>query len=343
MGLLTGFSLLLTSQTSSLWQLFITYSLLLSAGSGAIFVVTHSLVPRWFHKKRGLALGITGAGAGLGTVIMAPFAAFLISSFDWRMAYLLIGLVNLIIVIPLSRFLKRDPYEIGALPDGARADLEAEPLQRPEDKEDNLRVAGFSVSQAIKTRSFWLLIFSWLLFASSLFLIMTHLVPHATDIGISSEAAAATLSLLGGASIFGRVLIGAISDRFGIKLTLSICVIVQAGAILWLSRSHDLWELYLFALVYGFAYGGLAPCVAALAVDSFGLGSIGSILGALELGFGAGAAIGPAIGGLIFDIMGNYFIAFIFAAVTSVMVVLLVRLNRRETEEAYLNRQSANI
>jgi len=93
MGLFTGLGLLLTSQTNSLWQLFITYSLLLSIGTNATYVVLTSTVSRWFDKKRGLALGIAGSGVGLGMMVMAPFATYLISNFDWRMAYIGIGLI----------------------------------------------------------------------------------------------------------------------------------------------------------------------------------------------------------------------------------------------------------
>ena len=98
-GSFTGLSLLLTSQTSSAWQLFITYSLLLSLGTGAIFTIVTSTVSRWFSSRRGLALGIAGSGVGLGTVIMAPFSAYLISSMDWRTAYLVMGILALLIVI----------------------------------------------------------------------------------------------------------------------------------------------------------------------------------------------------------------------------------------------------
>ena len=117
MCLFTGRSMLLTSQTNSVWQLFITYSLLLAIGTGGLHVVRISTVSRWFDKKRGLALGIVVSGGGLGQVVMAPFATFLISNFDWRIAYIVIGLITWLIVIPLSRLLKNDQLEIGALPD----------------------------------------------------------------------------------------------------------------------------------------------------------------------------------------------------------------------------------
>ncbi len=326
MGLFTGLSLLLTSQTDSLWQLFLTYSLLLAMGTGALFVVSMSTVSRWFDKKRGLALGLASSGAELGMLIMAPFATYLISNVSWRTAYFVIGLIAWLIVIPLSRLLKRDPYEIGALPDGVKSDS-----HDIGEKEDGIRLSGLSLPQVFRTRSFWLVILIWIFFASNIFLVTTHLVPHARDINFSPMEAATVLSLIGGISIVGRVLLGIASDRIGRKLTAIICTLLQAGAMVWLIWAQDLWMLYLFALVYGFAFGGMVPVMAALVSDTFGLGRIGVILGLLEISFGVGAAIGPAVGGLIFEARGSYSLAFLLGAVAMVIVTLLISLIRRET------------
>jgi OFA family oxalate/formate antiporter-like MFS transporter len=326
MGIFTGLGLLLTSQTSLPWQLFITYSLLLSLGVSAIYVVLMTTVSRWFDKRRGLALGIASSGAGLGQVIMAPLATFLISSFDWRMAYLFIGLIAWSIVLPLSRLLKRDPYEIGALPDG----LTLEPVQIVSENNE-IQSSDLSLLKAVRTRSFWLALFSFLLFATNLFLILTHLVPHITDIGFSPVEAATVLSLMGGAAIAGRVLLGIASDRIGRKLVAVICALFHVGALLWLIWANSLWTLYLFALVYGFAWGGIGPCMAALIGDTFGVGRLGAILGMLDAGFSVGAGIGPVIGGLIFDINHSYIMAFIFEMAAMVVVTLLIVLVRRET------------
>ena len=102
MGLFTGISLILTSYAQSTWQLFITYSLLLSLGVGATFVVATTVVTRWFDRKRGLALGISGASSGLGMVLIAPLATLLIGNTDWRAAYIVIGLISLVVILPLT-------------------------------------------------------------------------------------------------------------------------------------------------------------------------------------------------------------------------------------------------
>jgi len=323
MGLFIGLGLLLTSQTSAAWQLFITYSLLLAIGSGATYVVIMSTVSRWFDKKRGLAVGLAGSGGGLGPLITAPFATYILIKFNWRIAFIIIGLIAWLVVIPISRLLKKSPYEIGALPDGVKV--------APKDIKNNYpQSTGLSLREALGVRSFWIITFIYLFYSCNLSFIITHLVPHVTDVGFSAMEAATVLSLVGGAAIAGRVLMGIASDRIGKKFVAILCALLQSAAVLWLIWAKDFWMLQAFAIVFGFAYGGMSPSMASLISDTFGLGRIGTILGALEIGFGIGSAIGPALGGYIFDVNGSYTMAFLSWAVAMLITALITVLVRRE-------------
>jgi MFS family permease len=290
-----------------------------------------STISKWFDKKRGMALGITSSGASLGTVVMAPFATFLVANFGWRSAYIVLGAIAWLVVLPLSSLFKRNPHEIGALPDGEKSDSTDGRFEKPKNnQEDSLQSAGLSLRQLFSTGIFWLFIFIFLFTATSRFIILTHLVPHVTDIGFSAAQAAAVFSLLGVTAVVGRVFMGTISDKIGRKLTFIICSLVETGAMVWLIWARDLWMLYLFVVVGGFAFGGSTPAMIALVGDTFGLSNIGKILGVLELGFGVGAAIGPALGGLIFDIRNSYFIAFSLVAVVVFVRTLLITLIKQE-------------
>ena len=326
MGIFTGLSLVLTSQADSLWQLFITYSLVFAIGSGSLYAVMVSTVSRWFDAKRGSALGISISGAPFGTAVIPLFATYLISNYGWRMAFLVIGVIVWLIMIPLSRLFKKDPREIGALPDGVKSDS-----RDVKNEGGSLQPTGLSLLQAFRTKNFWLLLFIWLFFSSSLFFTFNHLVPHITDIGFSPGEAAVVFSVTGGAAIVGRILMGIVSDRIGRKLTATICGLLQAGIMIWLIWANELWMFYLFAVIYGFAYGGIVPSIAALAGDAFGLRRIGSIMGGLEVGLGIGAAIGPALGGLIFDINHSYSLAFLLISAGMLVAVFLIALIGRET------------
>ncbi len=322
MGLITGLSLVLTSRTNAVWQLFLTYGVLLIIGTGAIYAVSVSTVSRWFDKKRGLAVGVSGSGEGIGTMIMAPLSTFLIARFNWKTAYLVLGLITWAVVLPLSRLLKKEPGEIGVLPDGVQPVTHETVITRteaitPEKPEGSL-------ADTLKTRGFWTVAGIWMFFSFCMSMILTHIVPHITDVGISAGDAATVISLMGAARMIGMIGLGVVADRAGRKKVAIISTLVQSGAMVWLIWAQELWMFYLFAVVYGLANGGLFSGVTALLGDTFGLKRLGTILGLLEVGWGLGAAVGPLVGGFIYDTRGSYSIAFILAAAAMIVITFLV-------------------
>ena len=321
MGLFTGLSLVLTSQATAVWQLYITYSLLLGIGTGASYPMMMATISRWFDKKRGLAMGIASSGVGLGTLVLAPFASYLIINFDWRTAYMVLGVIAGILMMSSSLLLRKDPAEMGLLPDGLKTDS-AEPDKS--NNNDDAQPAGLSLLQAMRTKSFWFIEVIFIFWGVGLNLVLTHIVPHATDVGISAITAAGVLSLIGGMNIVGRLTMGWVSDRIGRKWSAIISVLMKSCALLLLLRSRELWLFYLFAVIYGFGYGGFLPSFFSLIGDIFGLGNIGLIMGTLDIGWGIGSAIGPPLGGYVFDVTQSYFIAFIIAALTLVGIALFV-------------------
>ena len=183
MGLFTGISLLITSQTISVWQIFLSYSILLSIGTGASLSVIMSVVSRWFYKKRGLALGIATSGTGLGVLVVSPFAAYLISSVGWRTSYVVLAVVVWLVVIPVAMLLRQDPREIGAFPDGVNSTTGGA------SRIDEGKVSsstGLTLREAMGTRRFWLMVGIWMFYAFNLNLVLTHLVPIITDAGNSN-------------------------------------------------------------------------------------------------------------------------------------------------------------
>ena len=333
LGLFTGLSFVLSGQVNAAWQLFLTYSLLLALGAGAIWVVTMSPVMNWFVRKRGLAVGIAMSGGGIGQAIIAPFATFLIAEINWRMAFTILGGITLLLVLPLSQLFKRDPAEIGVFPDGVKPSetmVSAEEAAESETLNNKLQGMGLSLSQAFRTRSFWFITFYHVLLGICMMMIATHVIPYATDIGFSAVAASLIISLMGGAHFAGNVLAGIISDRIGRKKTVVACAVLLAVTLFSLIWARELWMLYLFALIYGFVGGGIVTSGTALIGDTMGMLNIGKILGALEIGWGIGAALGPIIGGYIFDVTGSYILAFGIAALSMCIGAVLLYCIRPE-------------
>jgi len=168
---------------------------------------------------------------------------------------------------------------------------------------------------------------------------MIYIYPHATSpspgLGIPGGVAASFMIVIGISSIIGRLVMGAVSDRLGGKRTLVICLVLQVLAMFWLLRATDIWMLYLFAAVFGFAYGGCVPQLPVIAGEIFELKAIGAIVGFQMLGVAIGGAIGPVLGGRIWDVTGNYQLAFMIGGICTIVALILLAFIRAPGKVRY--------
>ena len=312
--------LALTSQVSSLWHIYLTYSLLVAMGTGPAYAISTSLATRWFKERRGLALAIITSGVGLGSILMAPVASHLITNYGWRTSFLAIGLMAFIIMIPCSFLVRRPPVAAKSLSKDEQQKTSNPDFSEGRDNE----FREYPIIQVIKARNFWLMICIWFFYGFCFFMVMTHVIRHAIDLGIGPLQAASIVGISGFANIPARILTGLVSDRFGRKRTALLCALLMAAAMLCLTQASSLWVLYVFAAAFGAAIGGLAPPTNALVGDTFGLSHIGAIFGLLEIGWASGSAVGPALAGYIFDTTGMYSLAFWFGVVAALIIAVLV-------------------
>ncbi|MCK4388431.1 MAG: MFS transporter, partial [Dehalococcoidia bacterium] len=300
----------LMSTISAPWQLYTFYGVIVATGLSFGYMPVASSVPRWFVKSRGTALGITVAGIGMGTLVLAPFAQFLIFKFDWRFAYLILAGLFFIIVFPVSRLMRLDPSEKGLLPYG----IEETPVENKRSDSSPLSPVDFTVRQAMKTKPFWLLFVMYVLALIPIQMVMVHLKAYAVHFGVAEMTAAIALGLVGGVSIIGRIVMGSVSDKIGRKASFIIAFLLMALMMLWLLKARQPWQFYLFSAIFGFGYGGFVPLVPAIVGDWFGMKFHGSIFGILSLAVAIGGAIGPLLAGYVFDVVGSYDIAIIVGA-----------------------------
>ena len=314
-GFLIGLGYLLMSQVGTVWQLYLFHGLIIGSGMGGSWVPIVSTVARWFVKRRNLITGIVLTGVSVGVLVAPPVASRLISAYDWPRSYIILGSIALVAVILVAQLLRRDPTQAKQRPYGESEGPKQEfvPETRP-----------FSLREAIHTRQFWLASGMFLCFGFSVYMIAAHIVLHAIGLGISSISAANVLATLGGLSIAGRIVLGSAADRFGNRQVFIIGFVLMAAALFWLVPAKEVWGLYLFAGVFGFAFGGCATSESPLVAGLFGLSSHGLILGVMSLlGFTFGAAIGPFVAGHIFDMTSSYQLAFIVAGAVSVVGLML--------------------
>lgn len=319
-GALLASGFLLMSQISTAWQLYLFYGVIIGISMGGFYISTVSTVARWFVKRRGLMTGIVLCGVSIGTLIAPPVANWLISTYDWRSSYIIIGFTVLLVILSTAQFLKRDPTQVGQLPHGVhtKETTSLEPV-----------LEGFFLKEAIVTKQFWLVFGICFCVGFCAYVIMVHIALHAIELGTTTTTAANILATVGGVSATGRVVMGSAVDRIGSKQVLIIGFLLMVGALLGFILTNETWMLYLFAAVYGFAYGGcdvpFSPLVAAL----FGLRSHGLILGVIGSGFAIGSATGPFVAGYIFDTTNSYQAAFLVCAVIVTLGLILTAVLRQ--------------
>lgn len=218
-----------------------------------------------------------------------------------------------------SLLLKKEPQEIGLLADGIKPDS-----YKTTRKEETTQVPGLPFSRAWKTIDFRLYGIIWLLWGMGLHTLQTHIVPHAIDLNISPIKAAVILSLIGGVSIPGRLVMGWVSDRIGGKAVGVICALIFAVAMLGMTWTSELWMFYLFASIIGFSHGGLSPPLFMMLGDTFGMKNIGIIMGVLDIGWAVGSAIGPTLSGFIFDVTQSYVFAFLSVVASMLLIAVSI-------------------
>ncbi len=323
-GILLGLGYLLMSRISSVWQFYLIYGVIVGVGMSGTDTPVLSTVARWFAAKRGTVTGITKAGAGVGMVIMPLLAGWLISDYGWRNAYAVIAMIAMIGIVLVALLLKRDPGQIGQLPDG---------VEKVRETDSNIEVRQFSLRQVIATRQFWIFSVVWFIVSFTTISILAHIAAHATDLGISATTATTVLSTIGGASILSRLGMGSISDRLGNKSTLFIAFALSTTAFIVIQFAREAWMFYLFAILEGISHGTFYTLISPLLAQLFGLGSLGAILGAVIFIGTIGGAIGPVLAGRIFDITGSYQSFFLLCLALSVAAIILMLFLRQPGRE----------
>jgi MFS family permease len=293
----------------SLWQFYFFFAFLMGMGLSGFWVPVLSTVARWFVKKRATMSGIAMTATGLATLIGAPIANMLLSIYDWRISYVILGIILLLTIPFLARFLRKEPSDVGQFPDGEQRSPD---LKKAEP-------AGLSLAEAMWTTHFWLYFFAAMSIAYCTFTLMVHIVPHALGLNMSPAGAAYVLAAYGGLNLIGRLALGNAADRIGDRQIYLIGFIITSISFAGLILASDVWSLFLFVSLAGLAQGGMGAVGSPLLADLFGLRCHGLIFGVANVGYTTGAALGPIITGYIFDVAGSYQEAFILCTVISVI------------------------
>ncbi len=321
-----GMGIGLISQVRAPWHLYLVYGFLAAWGMSATYMTASPTIVKWFVEKRGLALGIAQSGLGIGIMLIPPLVGTLIFSFGWRHACMILGASVFAVLFITALFMIGHPEKVGLLPDGGRVVEPHGPGKRG--LKSVSKEVSWSATEAMHTRSFWVLtaifFFTWLL----VFLPLVHLVIFALDIGLSQKSALFALSFLGGSSTVGRLMMGYVSDRIGRKQTLGLNLALQVFSWFWIMGTYNAWMLIVFAVSFGFSYGGVNAVFPSIVGDYFGRLKAASVIGAIFSISGVSAAFGPFVGGYIYDLTHSYRPAFLLGGVTNLLALFLLFLSK---------------
>jgi MFS family permease len=289
-GVLLGLGMVLASQAATLLEFQLLFGALVGVASGSFYAPMIATTARWFTRHRSLAVALVSAGLSVGSTVMAPLARWMITTYDWRTAMLVIGDLVWLVIIPAALLVRNPPAAASAAGPDATASVGPD----------------LTIGQVVRTPQFAAIALTHFACCAAHSGPIFHMVTHAIDRGVPTMAAATVLSAAGLASLSGKIGCGVFADRVGAKRALVAGLALQAVAISLYLFTSGLGSFYALALMFGFAYGGVMPLYAILVREYFGERSMGSAFGAVSLAATLGMALGPWAGGWLYDALGSY-------------------------------------
>ena len=282
---LLGVGMALASRATSLLEFQAIYGLLIGIAAGSLMVPLMSTVTLWFDEHRALAVSLVSSGIGVAPMTVSPFAASLVATHGWRTAELILAVAVVVLLVPAALLVRRPPHMPAAAASGG--------MGGPE-----LKAA---VRQALRSRAFIVLSLTFFACCATHAGPIFHTISYAIGCGLPAMTAVTIYSVEGFAGLVGRLVFGFLGDRVGVKRMIVLGLVTQALAAGAYILAHGLEDFYVVAFVFGMAYGGIMPLYSALARDYFAPQIMGSVLGAMTLLSGLGMALGPALGGWVYD------------------------------------------
>jgi MFS family permease len=314
---MVGLSFVALSRADSAAAFFVVF-IVLGVGITASTIIPAALViTNWFRERRGLALGIAFAGIPLGGTGVTIFASQIVERSGFRAGYLAMAIPIVLVVIPLLALFMRTP----AKAEETRAAQGAAETVLP----------GLEVSEALGSRSFWMIAIAEVFFATASVGLRVHLIPFLTGVGYSPRLAAEILGAMFVFSAIGSSTMGALADRLGGRATLSLVFVAGAAGIAALLGASHLIAVAAFVVIFGLVRETHVLPIAI--TESLGAKRLGTLLGLLALFTTFGFAAGPVIAGRIFDRTGSYAGALLLFIALAIVSMLAMRATLPLAEE----------
>ncbi len=338
--LIHGLGLYMTSTVTTVGAFYFWYGFVSAIGRSVFILVSTTLITRWFETRRGIAMGITMSGSGLGPFILSPVVTWMVLRWDWQTAFVMQAVVMTVVVALMCLVLRNYPHDMGLQPYGASAATPAPksvaPQRAPSRAADSI---GQLWRRVLRMEGFWTLSFINFFCCICHSIPLVHVVGFAETSGLSAFSAAWVLSLLSLSSIVGRIVWGLFADRNGVRLTLFLTLFMQGALVLWLVNTQDPVIFFLYAIVWGFGFGGVNTQYGVVARELYGPRHFGPGFSGQMCFAMVGMAAGGFLGGYLYDLSNSYvaswLVSFGAGLISSLLAMdLLVQNERTKTAQA---------
>jgi MFS family permease len=326
--LVLALGLILCRTIENLTQFYLFYGVVMGSGITCIGIVTYSaILAHWFEKRRGLASGLAVSGMGLGTFVLVPLSQSLISMWGWRLTFVVLGGLVLIIVLPLNAlFLRHKPLEMGQCVDGFENNT-AFNQGGSCAMEANDTEFRWTSRKVVSSARFWALMTFSFFSIIGIYVVVVHSVRFLVDQGVAKMTAALILAMVGAISSVFRIFWGWLSDRIGREITYTMgisCGFLGVSSLLLFEPFRSPLLIYSFFVFFGMGWGVTAPMFMAVSADLFQGRIYGLIYGFVEAAVGIGAAFGSWVAGFIFDRTQSYQMAFVLVIVCMLLSCIFI-------------------
>ncbi len=305
-----------TFMMQQLWHLYAFWGVMVGFGAGGTSIVLSATVANtWFFERRGLVTGLLGGAASAGQLVFILLLALIVDEWGWREAVGLMGALAAVVVLPAAVLLLRSrPSDVGLAPYGSR------PGQVALASDERM----VPMKEAMRTGDFWLLALSFGVCGfTTIGLIGTHFIPHATEHGYTERQAAGILSAIGAFNVVGTIASGWLTDRYSPRKLLAVYYFLRGCSLLVLPAISGVPLMSAFAVVFGLDYIATVPPTVMLTANRFGRRSVGTIYGWITFSHMVGGAAAAALAGQIHDAAGDYGIAMYLGGILAVFAAAL--------------------
>src|SRR5262245_21621753 len=329
----------MTSTVTTIEGFYFWYGFVASAGRSAFFLSTTTLITRWFEKRRGLVMGIMMSGNGVGPFIFSPAITWMIFMWNWQTAYMVLSALMTVCLSVSCFFIRNHPHEMGLAPYGGNPEpilVQSRSTSRVVSKPTR---SGRSLWGAVlRMEGFWSLSFINIFCCLCHSIPLVHVVGFALSAGLSAFAASWVLAVMSISSVVGRIYWGIFADRYGARFALMLTLFMQGSLILWLVKAQDPVIFFLYALVWGFGYGGVGTQYGMVSREVFGARLFGPGYAGQNAFAMVGMSLGGFLGGYLYDLSHSYvtswLVSFTAGIISSLLAMDLMAQGERAKAEA---------